>query len=158
MSNTFGDNLKKYRLEKKIGINELGRRIGVSGAYISALEAGRKQNPSLDIIEKLSKELDIPSSLLTYDRKISEFYESIRTESSTKFNESNEFIKLITTQLLDETFLHLFFKFLGYEISLADDKDEYYVKINNTKYTYSQFMNLKNLIKSCIDNANELLK
>lgn len=158
MSNTFGDNLKKYRLEKKIGINELGRRIGVSGAYISALEAGRKQNPSLDIIEKLSNELDIPSSLLTYDKKISEFYELIKIKGSNRFNVSNEFIKLMSTQLLDETFLQLFFTFLGYEISLADNKDEYYVKINNTKYTYSQFINLKNLIKSCIDNANELLK
>lgn len=155
MSNTFGDNLKKYRREKKIGINELGRRVGVSGAYISALEAGRKQNPSLDIIEKLSNELDIPSSLLTYDKKISEFYESIKIKGSTKFN---EFTKLMTTQLLDEKFLPLFFTFLGYEISFADDKDEYYVKINNTKYTYSQFTNLKNLIKSCVDNTNELLK
>ena len=45
MCNKFGANLKKYRNEKNLGINELGRKIGVSGAYISALETGKKQNP-----------------------------------------------------------------------------------------------------------------
>lgn len=65
MINTFGINLNKYRREKNIGINELGRLVGVSGAYISSLEKGTKANPSFELIHKIAKSLDIKPELLT---------------------------------------------------------------------------------------------
>ncbi|OPJ65753.1 helix-turn-helix transcriptional regulator [Clostridium chromiireducens] len=150
MSNTFGNNLKKYRIEKNIGINELGRKVGVSGAYISSLEAGKKQNPSLDIIDKLSSALDIPSSFLTSNKEIDIFEKFNHYVDTQKINEQIQLINAKT----------LFFRSLGYEINYAneDEESEYHIKINDTKYTYSQFMNLIDLIQSCIDNVNNLLK
>lgn len=58
MSNVFSTNLKKYRTIKNIGINELGRLVGVSGAYISSLEKGTKANPSLDLLYQIANVLE----------------------------------------------------------------------------------------------------
>ncbi|MED4668989.1 helix-turn-helix domain-containing protein [Lysinibacillus fusiformis] len=50
---TFGDYLKKYRLENDLNISEFHRLTGVSQPYLSLLEASEKV-PSKKIIEKLS--------------------------------------------------------------------------------------------------------
>lgn len=150
MSNNFGDNLKKYRIQNKIGINELGRKIGVSGAYISSLEAGKKQNPSFDIINKLSEVLNISPILLTYENDSNIFDKFNQVVDKKRLNDQ---LNLINSK-------EYFFKSLGYDIEYSDGEIEngYFVKINNIKYTYSQYTNLLNLIKSCIDNINEILK
>lgn len=153
MSNTFGNNLKKYRTEKKIGINELGRKIGVSGAYISALETGKKQNPSLDMIGKLSNALNIPSSFLTSDEKMNIFEKFNKYIDKEKLNLQIELARKSNPE-------SLFLEHLGYHVNfpIDDEEEKYYVQINDTEYTYSQFMTLIELIKSCINNTNELLK
>lgn len=56
---TIGDNLKKFRNEKKISQRRLAQDAGVSFAYIQQLEKNEKRNPSFEIITKLSIALDI---------------------------------------------------------------------------------------------------
>lgn len=51
--------IKLYRENKKMKKNELAKIIGVSPAYISMLESGKKENPSDEIKFKLSKALDV---------------------------------------------------------------------------------------------------
>ncbi|MEW8973940.1 MAG: helix-turn-helix transcriptional regulator [Tissierellaceae bacterium] len=55
----IGENLKKIRLENKLGINELSRISGVNASYISAIERGVKNNPSQDILKKLGNALNV---------------------------------------------------------------------------------------------------
>ncbi|WP_026887672.1 helix-turn-helix domain-containing protein [Clostridium beijerinckii] len=55
----FGENIKKIRESKKIGVNELSRLSGVNASYISALERDEKKNPSVMILNKLATALDI---------------------------------------------------------------------------------------------------
>lgn len=55
----FGDWLRQKRKDKKIGVRELGRKIGVSQTCISQIEL-KQRNPSIKMLRELSKTLDIP--------------------------------------------------------------------------------------------------
>ena len=54
----FGNNLKKYRLKRKMTQEQLAELIDVSVQYISRLETG-KHSPSLSTVEDLSWALNI---------------------------------------------------------------------------------------------------
>lgn len=60
----LGNNIKRIRESKKIGVNELGRMTNINPSYISAIERGKKTNPSYEIIEKIAKALEVPVTLL----------------------------------------------------------------------------------------------
>ncbi len=64
---TFGSKLRELREIKNISLRELAKKIGVSGAFLSDIELGRRF-PAPDKIELLAKELQIPVEELTqYD-------------------------------------------------------------------------------------------
>ena len=52
-------NLSQLRAERRLTQEQLGRKIGVSGAYISLLESGGKTNPSLGLLVKLARALKV---------------------------------------------------------------------------------------------------
>lgn len=52
-------NLKLLRESKGLTLKELSENSGVHLSYISSLERGEKSNPSIDVVKKLSKALDI---------------------------------------------------------------------------------------------------
>lgn len=52
-------NLKKIRLKKNLSQGKLAKLAGVSSSYIANLEKGRKQNPTIEIIDKISKALSV---------------------------------------------------------------------------------------------------
>ena len=54
----FGQNLKKYRLKKKLSQEKLAELCSFNRTYISSLERGIR-TPSLKSIEIISKILDI---------------------------------------------------------------------------------------------------
>ncbi|MDY4822385.1 MAG: helix-turn-helix transcriptional regulator [Candidatus Onthovivens sp.] len=56
----MGKKLKIARILADKTQNQLADEIGVSRDYISALETGRKDNPSLEVMKKLSKALNVP--------------------------------------------------------------------------------------------------
>lgn len=55
----FGSNIKKLREEKGLGVNELSRMSDVNASYISALERGEKENPTISTLEKLANALGV---------------------------------------------------------------------------------------------------
>lgn len=55
----FGDEIKKLRKDKNISIRKLGELSGISHAYISQIENGKRGNPKPDLIKKLAKALDV---------------------------------------------------------------------------------------------------
>ena len=57
MKDSFGETLKALRGEKRMGVRELGRAVGISAMHISNLEKG-KSMPSAELVEKLADELD----------------------------------------------------------------------------------------------------
>lgn len=57
MKDTFGGSLKALRAQKRMGLRELGRAIGISAMHISNLEKG-KSMPSAELVERLATELE----------------------------------------------------------------------------------------------------
>ncbi len=62
---TFAEKLAALRAEKKMGIRELGRAVGVTGMHISNLEKG-KSAPSAELVLKLADALDADPDELLY--------------------------------------------------------------------------------------------
>lgn len=56
----FINNLRKIRKSKNLTIQELSELSGVSMGYICHLEKGTRQNPSREIMEKISRVLQEP--------------------------------------------------------------------------------------------------
>ena len=56
--------LKRLRKERGLTQLELAKTAGVAQGYVSALEAGQKNNPSVAVMRKLAKALSVPISKL----------------------------------------------------------------------------------------------
>lgn len=64
----LGENLKKLRLSLELGVNDLSRLSGVNASYISAIENGKKDNPSKNILEKLAQALNVSVEVLLLEK------------------------------------------------------------------------------------------
>ena len=63
----FGARLRELREQKNISLRELAKKIGVSGAFLSDIELGRRF-PSQDKIDLLAKEIGVlAEELRQYD-------------------------------------------------------------------------------------------
>ncbi|MGP4060930.1 helix-turn-helix domain-containing protein [Halobacillus sp. H74] len=63
----IGEKIRVLRMEKGLSVNEFARKSGVSKSYISNIERGVQKNPSLIVMGKLAKTLDVPlEELLTH--------------------------------------------------------------------------------------------
>lgn len=56
----FGDYIKQIRTSKNISLRELSKRSGVSHPYLSQLENGKTNNPSIEVLTKIAKGLNVP--------------------------------------------------------------------------------------------------
>lgn len=56
---SFGELLRSERRKKGLTMRELERRTGISQAYISQLESGKRNAPKPDMIKKLSDGIDV---------------------------------------------------------------------------------------------------
>ncbi|WP_081825605.1 helix-turn-helix domain-containing protein [Bacillus sp. UNC41MFS5] len=61
---SFGKYLKVKREEKNLSMNKLGELVGITAMYISQLESGKRNNPSIEVLHKLSKSLEVPNEEL----------------------------------------------------------------------------------------------
>jgi HTH-type transcriptional regulator, competence development regulator len=55
----FGRYLKEIRIKSGLSMRELSRRSGISHAYISQLESGKKDTPTPEVLMNLSNHLEI---------------------------------------------------------------------------------------------------
>ena len=66
LTENFRSNLRRRRRELGLSQEELGAKLGVSGPYVSQVEAG-KTTPGLDVVERFAKALECPSVALLLD-------------------------------------------------------------------------------------------
>lgn len=85
----LGKNIKRIRENKKLGLNRTARKAGISGSYLSDIEKGKKQNPSMDTLKSISKALDT-----TID-------ELLQMEPITKGNENDTSLTCIANKSTD---------------------------------------------------------
>ena len=56
--------LRRFREAKGLSQRELAQRIHVTRGYITLLEGGQRQSPSLPVLRRLARALDVPVSSL----------------------------------------------------------------------------------------------
>jgi transcriptional regulator with XRE-family HTH domain len=56
----FGRVLRALRTSKEMGLRELAEKAKVPPGYLAELEAGKKKNPSLDVLKRLARALGVP--------------------------------------------------------------------------------------------------
>lgn len=66
----LGDNIRKLRKERKLSINNLSKFSGVSLGYLSGIENNIEQNPTTEILVKISKALDVTIGDLFKDDRV----------------------------------------------------------------------------------------
>ena len=54
----FENKIKLYRKQSKMNLEEMAKKIGISAGYLCHLEKGTRNNPSIEIMEKISKVLN----------------------------------------------------------------------------------------------------
>ncbi|WP_052948815.1 helix-turn-helix domain-containing protein [Mesobacillus campisalis] len=54
-----GKKLKELRMKKSLTLSRLSELTGISKSYLSLIERDIQNNPSLDILQRLSRHLDI---------------------------------------------------------------------------------------------------
>lgn len=63
--NTIGKEIRRLRELSNLSVNELARRSGVSSAAISRIENECRKNPTVNLLNKLSRSLNVDITYLT---------------------------------------------------------------------------------------------
>lgn len=50
----YKNKIRKYRKERRLTLKELAERSGISAGYLSHLENGSRDNPSIEVMENIS--------------------------------------------------------------------------------------------------------
>ena len=65
--NSIGNNIRKYRIDKKMNQEQLAERADLSTPYIGMIERGEKM-PSLESFIKIVNALDVSADVILCDR------------------------------------------------------------------------------------------
>jgi transcriptional regulator with XRE-family HTH domain len=60
----FATVIRDLRERARLTQEELAKRAKVARSYVALIEAGRKKNPSLDILKRLARALGVPVTVL----------------------------------------------------------------------------------------------
>lgn len=69
---TIGDNIKRIAKQKGITIYKISKISGVSNSYLSEIVHNKKCNPSILVVKKIAKALEIPCEDILNETNISE--------------------------------------------------------------------------------------
>ncbi|MBH0230621.1 helix-turn-helix domain-containing protein [Halobacillus yeomjeoni] len=62
----IGERIKKIRKDRHMSLSELADRAGVAKSYLSSIERNIQTNPSIQFLEKISRELDVSMNFLLH--------------------------------------------------------------------------------------------
>lgn len=54
----YNNNIKKYRKNVGMSLEEMANKVGISKGYLCHLEKGTRQNPSAKVMEQIAKVLN----------------------------------------------------------------------------------------------------
>ncbi|MBY0097287.1 helix-turn-helix domain-containing protein [Mesobacillus maritimus] len=55
----IGKRIREQRVNKGLSLSQLAIQAGVAKSYLSSLERGQQQNPSIEILKKISIQLNV---------------------------------------------------------------------------------------------------
>ncbi|WP_128894799.1 helix-turn-helix domain-containing protein [Longirhabdus pacifica] len=64
----IGNRVQRIRKQQRLSLTELAERANVAKSYLSSIERGIQQNPSIQFLEKVSKVLHCSVEELLYDK------------------------------------------------------------------------------------------
>jgi len=148
----FGRYLRSLRKQKKITIRQLELYSGVSHAYLSQIENGKRGLPSPEILRKLSKPLEVPYEELMYKAGYIDFIEVpddvVEGIRGNKISRDD----LVTTPVTEDGKI-------GLKIALQDkvllDKIKEIAKKHNMELTNPRFLQL---VEIAFDIAERIRK
>lgn len=111
--NTLGSRIKIFREKKGITKSELARRIDVSPAYITMLENEKKENPSLEKLDKIATALGISSSILLWDenkfiKDLLSYFQNAYHNNTNHFPKEHEIINiLVNNSIISDEKAHI---------------------------------------------------
>ncbi len=148
----FGRYLRSLRKQKKITIRQLELYSGVSHAYLSQIENGKRGLPSPEILRKLSKPLEVPYEELMYKAGYIDFIEVpddvVEGIRDNKISRDD----LVTTPVTEDGKI-------GLKIALQDkvllDKIKEIAKKHNMELTNPRFLQL---VEIAFDIAERIRK
>jgi transcriptional regulator with XRE-family HTH domain len=101
MSADFGNRVAQLRKERDLSRDELGEKVGTSGAIVGRYERG-DMKPSIEIAAKIAEALDVSldflmglSSELVKDKKMVNRLEDIKKLPDTERNKIFDYIDLV---------------------------------------------------------------
>jgi len=148
----FGRYLRSLRKQKKITIRQLELYSGVSHAYLSQIENGKRGLPSPEILRKLSKPLEVPYEELMYKAGYIDFIEV--PDDVAEGIRGNKISRddLVTTPVTEDGKI-------GLKIALQDkvllDKIKEIAKKHNMELTNPRFLQL---VEIAFDIAERIRK
>ena len=60
----LGERIRQQRIEKGISLTQFAKQSGISKSYLSNLERGLQQNPSIEVLKKISEYLNVDIEIL----------------------------------------------------------------------------------------------
>ncbi|MCQ6280282.1 helix-turn-helix domain-containing protein [Bacillus sp. EB600] len=60
----LGKRIREQRIEKGISLTQFAKQSGISKSYLSNLERGLQQNPSIEVLKKISEYLNVDIEIL----------------------------------------------------------------------------------------------
>ncbi len=60
----IGQRIQKLRIEKNLSLSELADRAGIAKSYLSSIERDIRDNPSIQVLEKICSVLDVDVATL----------------------------------------------------------------------------------------------
>ena len=64
LNETFGSYIRSLRIKNEIGQRELAKKIGLAASYLNDIEKNKRAAPKINVINKLSKLLDVEKNYL----------------------------------------------------------------------------------------------
>lgn len=55
----LGDNIKKIRIDKGLGLNEVARRANITGGYLSSIENNKRTNVGIEVLEAIADAMNV---------------------------------------------------------------------------------------------------
>lgn len=76
----LGNNIAEIRKRKGMTMTELAEKAGIAKSYLSSIERNVHQNPSINVIEKIAKVLEVDVRILLKTDNIKKSYHQLDEE------------------------------------------------------------------------------
>jgi len=80
----LGDNIKRIRLSKGIGLNEVARRANISGGYLSSIENNKRTNVGTEVLDSIANAIGV---------SVNEFFDEDGTVEEKPIDRINKIVK-----------------------------------------------------------------